>query len=58
MLWPRKIRTQHNVREDAGSIPHLTQWVEDQHRSQMWLQYAVAMAVALAGSGPGWQLKL
>ena len=56
MLWPRKIRTQHNVREDAGSIPHLTQWVEDQHRSQMWLQYAVAMAVALAGSGPGWQL--
>ena len=29
LLWFSKLRTWHSVREDVGSIPGLTQWVED-----------------------------
>ena len=29
LLWFSRLRTQHCVREDAGSIPCLTQWVKD-----------------------------
>ena len=28
-LWFRGLRTQHSLCEDEGSIPGLTQWVED-----------------------------
>ena len=28
-LWLSRLRTQHSVCEDAGSIPGLTYWVED-----------------------------
>ena len=28
-LWPSRLRTQHIVHEDVGSIPDLTQWVGD-----------------------------
>ena len=29
LLWLSRLRTQHNVHEDVGSIPGLTQWVKD-----------------------------
>ena len=29
LLWLSRLRNQHSVREDAGSIPSLTQWVKD-----------------------------
>ena len=29
LLWFSRLRAQHNVCEDVGSIPDLTQWVED-----------------------------
>ena len=28
-LWLSRLRTQHNLPEDAGSIPVLVQWVKD-----------------------------
>ena len=28
-LWLSRLRTQHSVREDGGSIPGLTHWVKD-----------------------------
>ena len=29
LLWFSRLRTQHNVHGDAGSIPGLNQWVKD-----------------------------
>ena len=28
-MWLSRLRTWHGLREDAGSVPVLTQWVED-----------------------------
>ena len=53
-LWLSRLRTLHNVREDA--IPGLTQWVKDQHccklqcRLQMWLGSSLAVAVVKASA--------
>ena len=29
LLWLSGLRTRHSVREDAGSIPGLSQWIKD-----------------------------
>ena len=50
-LWPSRLRTQHCLCEDVGSIPGLAQLVKDLallklwHTSQMGLGSSVAVAV-------------
>ena len=59
LLWLSRLRTQHSVCEDVGSIPGLTQWVKD-----LILQQAAAQITDLAqiwcccGCGVGQQLQL
>ena len=39
-MWLSVLRTQHNVHEDVGSIPGLTQQVKDQPVPQAVIQVA------------------
>ena len=39
-LWVSRLRTQHSVREDVGSIPALSQWVKDPVLQQAVAQVA------------------
>ena len=51
-LWLSRLKTQHCLCEDAGSIPYLHQWVKGpecpqaEAQLQMWLGSGVARAVA------------
>lgn len=48
----QRLKTEHNLCEDAGSIPDLAQWVRIQHcwklqyRSQKQVGSSIAVAVA------------
>ena len=45
LLWLSRIRTQHSVHEDAGSIPGLTQWVEDLALLWLWCRLAATAPI-------------
>ena len=44
------VKNPTSIREDAGSVPSLTHCQKLRSRSQMWLGYDVAVAVAVASS--------
>ena len=57
LSWLIRLRTPHSVREDAGTIPSLAQWVKD-----LVLQEAAAQIADVAqiqcGCGVGQKLQL
>ena len=58
-LWLNGLGTWHNVREDAGSIWALTQWVKDLELPQAAAKVAdVAWVWHHCGYGVSWQLQL
>ena len=58
-MWLSRLRTQHNVCEDVGSVPGLSQWVKDPVLAQAAAEVAdMARIWHCCGCGVGWQLQL
>ena len=47
LLWLSRLRTQHNIREDAGSIPGLTQSYVQCHNADCFEVYNMNSAQGL-----------
>ena len=58
-MWLSRLKTQHSVHEDVGSIPGLTELVKDAVLPQavVWVADVVRLWCRL-GCGVGWQLQL
>ena len=58
-LWLNRLRTQHSVHDDVGSIPGLAQWVKDLGLPQTATQVADVTPIWCCSSyGIGLQLQL
>ena len=49
LLWFSRLRTQHSVCDDSGSIPGLTQWVKDLVLLQAAVQGTDAAQIPVGG---------